>query len=124
MTENQPLWKPVDHGMKRGREVRMEVNWIERTYTQTMQYIISETSIPECVTLCTHSRVCRPRWSSDLATQVTLDFTPSLLPSPSCHLGGLQTICHITKDPDFLSFFHPLHYHHQKICGYKKSEEN
>lgn len=43
----------------------MEVNWIERTYTQTKQYIISETSIPECVT---H----RPRWSSDLATQVTL----------------------------------------------------
>lgn len=34
--------------MKRGREVRMEVNWIERTYTQNKQYIISETSIPEC----------------------------------------------------------------------------
>lgn len=95
----------------------MEVNWIKRTYTQTKQYVISETGIPECVT---H----RPRWSSDLATQVTLDFTPSLPPTPYCRLGGLQTICHITKDPDFLSSFHPPHYHHQKICGYKKSEEN
>lgn len=65
--ENQGLWKPVKHSTKSEWEVRMEVNWIKRTYTQTKQCIpgarSSETSLPECVTL-------RPWWSSDLATQV------------------------------------------------------
>ena len=63
-----------------------------------------------------HSRVCDALHTfQSVQTQMvfrsghpsdSLDCAPSLLPPPSCYLGGLQTICHITKDPDFLSSFH------------------
>lgn len=76
---------------------------------------ISETNLPECdLQTLEIFRSDHPHDSLDLRLP---------LPLLSFPLGGLQTVCHVTKDPNFLLSFHPPHYHLQKVCGYRKRRE-
>ena len=99
----------------------MEVNLAKRTYTQTKQY----TSTPKA-RLASLRMCCSDPGGLQVWLHTPTLYIQSLSPPTSLFSPGwaVDNLSRNQKPQNFLSSFHPPHYHLQQICGCEKRRKN